>query len=83
MVQVEASWQATKKVPSYCCHKCNSSNCLTIQRRRINNIHSIQSWSCNKCGFKWKETWSSYSKPVWSLQHHSMQRPKVMIHKIC
>jgi hypothetical protein len=82
MVQIEANWQVTK-VPFYCCHNCNSSNCLTIQRRRINDSQSIQLWSCNNCGFKWKETWSSYSKSIWSLQHHSMQRPKVMIHNIC
>ena len=82
MFQIDASTQDTK-VPSYCCHNCNSPNCLSIQRRRINNIHSIQSWSCNICGFKWKETWSSYDKSVLSLQHHGMQRPKVMVYKVC
>jgi hypothetical protein len=32
MVQVEASWQATKKVPSYCCHKCNSGNVVMLDQ---------------------------------------------------
>ena len=82
MAQIEASQQDIK-VTSYCCHNCNSPNCLTIKRHRINNIDSIQMWTCNKCGFKWKEIWSSYSKSVWSLQDHSMQPPKVMMYKIC
>lgn len=83
MAQVEASQHATKKVPSYCCHNCNSSNCLTIQRRRINDNQSIQLWSCSNCGFEWKEIWLSHSKFICSLQHHSTQHPKVTMYKIC
>jgi transposase-like protein len=52
MAQIEASQQDIK-LTSYFCHNCNSSNCLTIKRHRINNIDSIQMWTCNKCGFKW------------------------------
>ena len=85
MAQIEANQQNTKVLLySYCCPNCDSSHCLTIQRLRMdNNVRSILLWYCSNCGFKWKEIWSSYSKPIWSLQHHSMQRPKVMIHKIC
>jgi ribosomal protein L37AE/L43A len=35
---------------SYCCHNCNSSMYISIHRRRIDNITSVQLWSCNKCG---------------------------------
>jgi hypothetical protein len=84
MTQIEASQGHARRVTSsYCCHNCNLSNCFTIQRRRIDNIHSIQFWSCSNCGFKWQETWSSYGQSVWSLQYHSMQRPKVMMYKVC
>lgn len=82
MAQIETS-QHTKKMRPYCCHNCNASNCLTIQRQRINNIHSIQLWACSICGFEWEERWSSYSQCMWSLQPHTIQRPKVMAYKIC
>jgi hypothetical protein len=83
MAQIEGEQQQITKVPSYCCHNCNSSMYISIKRHRVDNINSIQMWTCNKCGFIWKETWSSYSESVWSLQYHSMQRPKVMMYKIC
>jgi transcription elongation factor Elf1 len=84
MAQIEANQGQDRRVASsYYCHNCNSSNCLTIQRRRIDNIRSIQFWSCSNCGFKWQDLWSSYGEDIWSLQYHSMQRPIVMMYKIC
>jgi rubredoxin len=63
------------KVPSYyCCPNCKSADRLTLERHRIDNIQSIQLWSCNICGFSWKEIWSSYSQSVWSLQYQQEQQ---------
>ena len=81
MVQFEASQQPTKE-PSYGCPNCNSTNSLTLQRRRIDKTSSIQLWSCNNCGFKWKEIWSSYGQSIWSLQY-SRQRSNVKMYRIC
>jgi hypothetical protein len=61
--------------PSYCCPNCNSANCLSIQRRVIDNIHSIQLWSCGSCHFSWKHIWSSYSESMWSLQQYDKSKP--------
>jgi hypothetical protein len=63
-------------VPSNgCCANCKSSSgCLTLERHRIDNTQSIQLWSCNICGFKWKEIWSSYSQSIWSLQYQQQQQ---------
>jgi hypothetical protein len=42
MAQIEANQGQDRRVASsYYCHNCNSSNCLTIQRRRIDNIHVL------------------------------------------
>ena len=72
MSQIEADHYQPAKVLSHSCHNCNSSNGLTIQRCRIDDTNSIQSWSCNNCGFKWQEIWSSYGQPLWSEQfYHS------------
>ena len=65
---VEINDDMNSSPSSYCCPNCNSANCLSIQRRMIDNIHSIQLWSCGSCHFSWKHIWSSYSESIWSLQ---------------
>ena len=82
MVQFEASQHTIE--PSYGCPNCNSSNCLTIQRRRIDKVNSIQMWSCNNCAFNWKDIWSSYGQSIWSLQsQHCRQQSDVRVYRIC
>jgi predicted RNA-binding Zn-ribbon protein involved in translation (DUF1610 family) len=56
------------KVSSYCCHNCNSSMNISIHACRIDDITCIQLWSCNNCGFIWKEIWSSYGQQLWSAK---------------
>lgn len=60
--------QPEKNLLTYSCPNCNSSNCLTIKLLTTANINSIQLWCCNNCDFKWKQTLSSYSGSMWSLQ---------------
>jgi hypothetical protein len=70
--------QLTKVLSYCCCTDCKSADGFTLERHRIDNTQSIQLWSCNICGFKWKEIWSSYSQSIWSSQYqHRMQQSKV------
>jgi DNA-directed RNA polymerase subunit M/transcription elongation factor TFIIS len=69
MAQIETEQQHITKVSPYCCHNCNSSMYISIQRHRIDNLYSLQFWTCNKCGFKWKEIWLSPSNSIWSSQY--------------
>jgi hypothetical protein len=41
----------------------------------IDNMHSIQLWSCGSCHFSWKHIWSSYSESIWSLQQNHKSKP--------
>jgi DNA-directed RNA polymerase subunit M/transcription elongation factor TFIIS len=68
MAQVRAEQeQPTTKGLTYCCPNCNYSMYIyRFKRHGIDNINSTQLWSCNNCGFKWKEMWSSYSQSIWS-----------------
>ena len=56
------------KFYSNSCHNCNSSTKISVHRHRVDNTNSVQFWSCNECGFKWKEIWSSYGLRSWSLK---------------
>jgi C4-type Zn-finger protein len=56
-------------VSSYSCHNCNSSMNISIHRHKLDTMNSIQLWSCNECGFRWKEIWSSYGQRPWSAKY--------------
>jgi hypothetical protein len=67
MAQEEAT-----RIRPWLCHNCNLSSYLTIRRHRIDDVNSIQLWSCSNCGFKWKEIWSSYGRSLRSEQSYNM-----------
>ena len=73
---VKISYEINASSSYYCGPNCNSVSNLTIRRHIMDNKISLL-WSCKDGNHSWKETWSSYSKSIWSSQYqNNSKQPK-------